>query len=65
MADHSSATMIVAHFTEPGGPEVLRACEWPTPTPGPGDVLVKVAFAGLIQADTMQRRGLYPPPPGT
>ncbi len=64
MADHSSATMIVAHFTEPGGPEVLRACEWPMPTPGAGDVLVKVAFAGLNQADTMQRRGLYPPPPG-
>ncbi len=56
--------MTAAHFAAPGGPEVLRACDWPVPGPGPGDVLIEVAFAGLNQADTMQRKGLYPPPPG-
>ena len=64
MDDISTGTMTVAHFSEPGGPEVLRPCEWPKPVPGPGEVLVKVAFAGLNRADTMQRMGLYPPPAG-
>lgn len=64
MADHSAKTMLAAHFAEPGGPEVLSLREWPTPVPGPGDVLVRVAGAGLNQADTMQRKGFYPPPLG-
>ena len=64
MDDISTGTMTVAHFSEPGGPEVLRPCEWPKPVPGPGEVLVKVAFAGLNRADMMQRMGLYPPPAG-
>ncbi len=49
---------------EPGGPEVLDLVELPTPTPGRGEVRVRVAAAGLNRADLMQRRGLYPAPPG-
>jgi putative PIG3 family NAD(P)H quinone oxidoreductase len=49
---------------EPGGPEVLEWTEVPDPTAGPGEVLIRVAAAGVNWADLMQRRGLYPPPPG-
>src|SRR6266487_959612 len=49
---------------EPGGPDVLVAQTRPTPAPGPGEVLVKVAAAGVNRPDVMQRQGLYPPPPG-
>jgi NADPH2:quinone reductase len=48
----------------PGGPEVLVAEERPVPEPGPSEVLVKVAAAGVNRPDVMQRMGLYPPPPG-
>jgi putative PIG3 family NAD(P)H quinone oxidoreductase len=51
-------------ISEPGGPEVLRWTEVPDPRPGPGEVLVEVAAAGVNRADLMQRQGLYPPPPG-
>ena len=51
-------------ITHPGGPEVLRLEEVPDPVPGPGEVLVEVASAGLNRADIMQRQGHYPPPPG-
>jgi NADPH2:quinone reductase len=64
MADHSVATMTAVHFAEPGGPEVLAARDWPRPDAGPGEVLIRVAFAGVNRPDTMQRKGLYPPPPG-
>ncbi len=49
---------------EPGGPDVLVAQTRPMPAPGPGEVLVKVAAAGVNRPDVMQRQGLYPPPPG-
>lgn len=49
---------------EPGGPDALRLVELPDPEPGPGEVLVRVAASGVNRADVMQRRGLYPPPPG-
>jgi len=49
---------------EPGGPEVLRWEVVPDPVPGPGEVLVEVAAAGVNRADLMQREGQYPPPPG-
>ena len=49
---------------EPGGPEVLRLVERPVPQPGPGEVLIKVAAAGVNRPDILQRMGLYPPPPG-
>lgn len=51
-------------ITTPGGPEVLRLEEVPDPVPGPGEVLVDIAAAGVNRADLMQRRGAYPPPPG-
>ena len=52
-------------ITQPGGPEVLRLEEVPDPVPGPGEVLVAVAAAGLNRADVLQRQGPYPPPPGS
>lgn len=48
----------------PGGPEVLRLVERPVPQPGPGDVLIRVAAAGVNRPDVLQRKGGYPPPPG-
>jgi putative PIG3 family NAD(P)H quinone oxidoreductase len=47
-----------------GGPEVLRLTERPDPVPGPGEVLVDVAAAGVNRPDVLQRLGSYPPPPG-
>lgn len=47
-----------------GGPEVLELDEIQTPTPGHGEVLIKVAAAGVNRADLQQRQGNYPPPPG-
>lgn len=49
---------------EPGGPEVLAAVEVETPRPGPGEVLIRVAAAGVNRPDILQRLGLYPSPPG-
>jgi NADPH:quinone reductase len=48
----------------PGGPEVLVPVERPVPTPGDGDVLIRVAAAGVNRPDVLQRKGGYPPPPG-
>jgi putative PIG3 family NAD(P)H quinone oxidoreductase len=50
--------------SEPGGPEVLTVTELPDPTPGPDEVLIEVAAAGLNRADLLQRQGFYPPPRG-
>ncbi|HEY1809542.1 MAG TPA: NAD(P)H-quinone oxidoreductase, partial [Acidobacteriaceae bacterium] len=47
-----------------GGPEVLRLAEAEPPRPGPGEVLIQVAAAGLNRADLLQLAGHYPPPPG-
>ena len=47
-----------------GGPEVLSVVELPDPVPGPGEIVLEVAAAGLNRADLMQRMGFYPPPPG-
>ena len=49
---------------EPGGPEVLELGEIEIPSPGPTQVLVEVAAVGLNRADCLQRRGVYPAPPG-
>ena len=57
-------TMLAMGFDAPGGPEVLRAQEMPVPVPGMGEVLIKVAFAGVNRPDVVQRQGHYPPPPG-
>lgn len=47
----------------PGGPEVLQQEQRPVPQPGPGQVLVQVAYAGVNRPDVLQRLGRYPPPP--
>jgi len=49
---------------EAGGPEVLSLVRRPVPRPGAGEVLIRVAAAGVNRPDVLQRRGLYPPPPG-
>ena len=51
-------------FASPGGPEVLNLIERPLPAPKQGEVLIKVAAAGINRADCYQRQGAYPPPPG-
>ena len=56
--------MIAIEITAPGGPEVLKPVTVATPRPGAEDVLVKVAAAGVNRPDVMQRKGMYPPPPG-
>ena len=47
-----------------GEPEVLRLASVPDPEPSPREILVKVYASGVNRADLLQRRGLYPPPPG-
>lgn len=47
-----------------GGPENLQLTDVPDPVPGPDEVLVEVAAAGVNRADLLQRQGFYPPPPG-
>jgi putative PIG3 family NAD(P)H quinone oxidoreductase len=49
---------------EPGGPEALVVVDLPDPTPGPGEVVLDMAATAINRADTMQRQGFYPPPPG-
>ncbi|MDE0172868.1 MAG: NAD(P)H-quinone oxidoreductase [Defluviicoccus sp.] len=58
------ASMKAIEISEPGGPDMLRPCTRPVPQPGEGEVLVKVAAAGVNYPDVAQRRGNYPPPPG-
>src|SRR5258706_3702523 len=48
----------------PGPPDVLTLVERPDPIAGRGEVLIRVAAAGVNRPDVMQRRGMYPPPPG-
>jgi putative PIG3 family NAD(P)H quinone oxidoreductase len=62
--DGLPATMTAVEIREPGGPEVLVPTQRPLPRPGAGEVLVRVAAAGVNRPDVMQRRGMYPPPPG-
>lgn len=58
------AEMTVIEITAPGGPEVLRPARRPVPEPGPGQVLIRVAAAGVNGPDIYQRMGRYNPPPG-
>jgi putative PIG3 family NAD(P)H quinone oxidoreductase len=51
-------------FPSPGGPDVLSLSELPDPVAGPGEVLIRVAAAGVNRADLSQREGAYPPPAG-
>ncbi|CAI8015413.1 Quinone oxidoreductase PIG3 [Geodia barretti] len=57
-------TMSVVDITEPGPPEALQIGTRSVPVPGAGEVLIRVAAAGVNRADTMQRKGNYPPPRG-
>jgi putative PIG3 family NAD(P)H quinone oxidoreductase len=56
--------MTVVEIAAPGGPEQLKVAVRPTPQPGDGEVLVRVAACGVNRPDVMQRQGRYPPPPG-
>ncbi len=58
------AQMTVIGISKPGGPEVLLPETRPVPTPGPGEILIKVIAAGVNRPDVAQRSGSYPPPPG-
>ncbi len=57
-------TMQAVEIAEAGGPEVLRLTERPTPRPEPGEVLIRVAAAGVNRPDVLQRLGKYPVPAG-
>lgn len=57
-------TITAIEISEPGGPEVLRPVTRPMPEPGLGEVLIRVAAAGVNFPDLLQRRGRYTPPPG-
>ena len=49
---------------EPGGPDALVVADLPDPTAGPGEVVIDIAASAVNKADTLQRQGFYPPPPG-
>ena len=56
--------MQAIEITAPGGPEVLVPCERPVPVPAAGELLIAVQASGVNRPDVVQRKGLYPPPPG-
>lgn len=56
--------MRAVEISEPGAPDVLRPVTRPVPLPGPGEILIEVAWAGVNRPDALQRAGAYPPPPG-
>jgi NADPH2:quinone reductase len=64
MSPNLPTQMKAVEISQPGGPEVLKPALRPVPSPGPGEVLIKVAAAGVNGPDLMQRKGLYPAPPG-
>lgn len=63
-SDSMSEQMTAIEIGSPGGPEVLRPVALPRPVPGEGEVVIRVAAAGINAPDLQQRRGSYPPPPG-
>ena len=56
--------MRAVEISQPGGPEVLTLCDRPMPQPGPDQVVIKVAYAGVNRPDALQRAGAYDPPKG-
>lgn len=58
-----SDTMTAMEITKPGGPEVLQPATRPVPLPAHGQVVIKVAYAGVNRPDALQRAGMYAPPP--
>ncbi len=61
---HRSKSMRAVAIAAPGGPEVLTVVSRATPVPESGEVLIRVAAAGVNRPDILQRKGLYPPPNG-
>ena len=57
--------MKAVRVSEPGGPEKLELVDLPDPRPKAGEVALEIHATALNRADLLQRRGLYPPPPGT
>jgi NADPH:quinone reductase len=57
-------SMTIVEVTKPGGPEAMHLGTAPVPQPRPGEILVRVAAAGVNRPDVSQRKGSYPPPPG-
>ncbi len=64
MAMTLPTTMQAVTAPTPGGPDALVLGDHPVPSPGPGEILIKVAAAGVNRPDCFQRAGFYPPPPG-
>lgn len=64
MTVQDAARMRAIEITAPGGPEVLVPCQRPTPGPRPGELLIAVQASGVNRPDVLQRKGLYPMPPG-
>ncbi len=64
MAESMPPMMKAVSIREPGGPAVLRMIDVPLPRPGPSEVLIRVAAAGVNRPDVLQRLGRYPVPPG-
>ncbi len=56
--------MIAMEIHIPGGPDVLKPCSVPVPVPGHGQIVIRVAYAGVNRPDALQRAGTYNPPPG-
>jgi len=60
----NTASMTAIEIREPGPPDVLQPVRVAVPSPGPGEVLIRVAAAGINRPDVLQRKGMYPPPQG-
>ena len=56
--------MKAVEISQPGGPDVLKLCEREVPSPQAGEILLRVAAAGVNRPDMLQRQGFYAPPPG-
>jgi NADPH:quinone reductase len=60
----NATSMIAIEIRAPGPPDALQPVRVAMPSPGPGEVLIRVAAAGINRPDVLQRKGMYPPPPG-
>jgi putative PIG3 family NAD(P)H quinone oxidoreductase len=58
-----SHSMLAMEIIAPGGPDVLKPCSVPVPVPGHGQIVIRVAYAGVNRPDALQRAGAYAPPP--
>ncbi len=58
-----SSAMLAIEISTPGGPDVLRPVSAPVPVPGHGQIIVRLACAGVNRPDALQRAGAYAPPP--